>query len=217
MTEKEWLADVHPNPMLEYLRGNTSERKLRLFACACCRRIWDLLIDVRSRTAIEVAELYADGNATGQERIDAENAARDADAELAVRRARHSIDGDRSAHENAAIAASIAAGNAYLDAVTTFVESALDSFTECHWQAAVLHDLFGNPFRPFTIDPRWLTISVVDLSTAIYDEKAFDRMPILADALMDSGCDNDDIIAHCRSEGPHVRGCWVLDLLLAKE
>ena len=84
-------------------------------------------------------------------------------------------------------------------------------------QCQLLRDIFRNPFRPLTIDPRWLTSTVVDLATAIYQEKAFDRMPILADALTDAGCDNEEIIAHCRSAGPHVRGCWVVDLLLDKK
>jgi hypothetical protein len=80
-----------------------------------------------------------------------------------------------------------------------------------------LHDIFGNPFRPVTIDPRWLTSSVFDLSRAIYEERAWERMPVLADALMDAGCDNEEIINHCRGDGPHVRGCWVVDLLLGKK
>jgi hypothetical protein len=80
-----------------------------------------------------------------------------------------------------------------------------------------LRDIFGNPFRPVALDPRWLTSTVLDLGNVIYQERAFDRMPILADALMDAGCDSDEIIIHCRDDGPHVRGCWVVDLLLAKE
>jgi hypothetical protein len=70
---------------------------------------------------------------------------------------------------------------------------------------------------PITIDPRWQTSTVIDLARIIYDERAFDRMPILADALMDAGCDSEDILNHCRSDGPHVRGCWVVDLILGKE
>jgi hypothetical protein len=66
------------------------------------------------------------------------------------------------------------------------------------------------------IDPRWLTSTVVDLARAIYQERAFDRLPVLADALADAGCDSEEIIAHCRSDGPHVRGCWVVDLLLGR-
>ena len=80
----------------------------------------------------------------------------------------------------------------------------------------LIRDIFGNPFRPVTLDPRWQSSTVLDLARTIYDERAFERLPILADALMDSGCDSDEVINHCRSEGPHVRGCWVVDLILAK-
>ena len=83
--------------------------------------------------------------------------------------------------------------------------------------ANLLRDIFGNPFRPVTLDPRWLSSNVLDLARTIYDERMFERMPILADALMDSGCDSEEILNHCRSAGPHVRGCWVVDLVLGKE
>jgi hypothetical protein len=82
---------------------------------------------------------------------------------------------------------------------------------------AVLRDMFGNPFRPATAAHEWLTSTVCGLAEGIYAERAFDRMPILADALEDAGCDNADILAHCRGDGPHVRGCWVVDLVLGKE
>jgi hypothetical protein len=82
--------------------------------------------------------------------------------------------------------------------------------------AAHLRDIFGNPFRPVTADPSWLTTTVVTLATGIYADRAFDRLPILADALQDTGCDNADVLDHCRAPGPHVRGCWVIDLLLSK-
>ncbi len=81
----------------------------------------------------------------------------------------------------------------------------------------LVRDIFGNPFRPVTLDPRWLTSTVLDLARIIYDERTFERMPILADALMDAGCDSEEILSHCRNGGPHVRGCWVIDLLLANE
>jgi hypothetical protein len=81
---------------------------------------------------------------------------------------------------------------------------------------ALLRDIFGNPFRPLALKPAWRTSDVLALATGIYEEKAFDRMPILADALQDTGCDNDDVLSHCRGEGPHVRGCWVVDLILEK-
>jgi hypothetical protein len=83
-------------------------------------------------------------------------------------------------------------------------------------QANILRDIFGDPFCPVTCDPEWRTSTVLALAQGIYDERAFDRMPILADALQDAGCDNAEILDHCRGPGPHVRGCWVVDLLLGK-
>ncbi|MBY0456195.1 MAG: hypothetical protein K2V38_02540 [Gemmataceae bacterium] len=81
--------------------------------------------------------------------------------------------------------------------------------------ANLIRDVFGNPFRPVAFDPVWRTSTAVALAQGIYDERAFDRMPILADALQDAGCDNDDILNHCRDANtPHVRGCWVVDLVL---
>ncbi|MBP3959963.1 hypothetical protein J8F10_32375 [Gemmata sp. G18] len=73
------------------------------------------------------------------------------------------------------------------------------------------------PFRPVALDPAWLTSTVVALAQGIYDGGAFDRLPILADALQDAGCDSKDVLGHCRGPGPHARGCWVVDLLLNKE
>jgi hypothetical protein len=84
-------------------------------------------------------------------------------------------------------------------------------------QSSLLRDIFGNPFRPVAFDSRWLTEDVVGVARGIYEDRAFDRLPLLADALMDAGCDCDNILIHCRSEGPHVRGCWVLDVVLGKE
>jgi hypothetical protein len=82
--------------------------------------------------------------------------------------------------------------------------------------AALFRELFCNPFRPVVFDPRWQSETVLALATGIYAERAFDRMPILADALEDAGCDNAYVLTHCRGPGPHVRGCWVVDLLLGK-
>ncbi len=81
----------------------------------------------------------------------------------------------------------------------------------------MLREVFGNPFRPASLDPRWLTPTVVDLARAIYEDRVFERLPILADALMDAGCDNEAILQHCRGPGPHVRGCWVVDAILGRK
>jgi hypothetical protein len=87
-------------------------------------------------------------------------------------------------------------------------------------QADLLRDLVGNPFRPSPLDSTVLTWNggtVPRMAQAIYHDWAFDRLPILAAALEEAGCSEPTILAHCRSEGPHVRGCWVIDLLLGKE
>jgi hypothetical protein len=81
---------------------------------------------------------------------------------------------------------------------------------------ALISDIFGNPFRPVAVDPAWRTSTTVGIARGIYDDRAFDRLPILADALQDAGCENADILDHCRGDGPHVRGCWVVDLVLGK-
>ncbi|MCE9566031.1 MAG: hypothetical protein K8U57_28760 [Planctomycetes bacterium] len=80
----------------------------------------------------------------------------------------------------------------------------------------LLRDVFGNPFRPVAFDKSWLTSTVVAIAQGMYESRDFSAMPILADALQDAGCDNDDILNHCRGSGPHVRGCWVVDHVLGK-
>ena len=86
--------------------------------------------------------------------------------------------------------------------------------------ARFLRDIFGNPFRPVSLDPTWLNWhdgTIRKLAQSIYDERAFDHLPILADALEEAGCIDSDILAHCRHPGEHVRGCWIVDLILGKE
>ena len=84
-------------------------------------------------------------------------------------------------------------------------------------QCSLLRDIFGNPFGPVTLNPAWLTSNVKTFVQAIYDDRAFEGMPELADALAEAGCSNPDILSHCRGPGPHVRGCWVVDLVLGRE
>jgi hypothetical protein len=84
-------------------------------------------------------------------------------------------------------------------------------------QCALLLDIFGNPFRPMTLDPAWQTPEVVTLAGHIYHDWAFAELPELAEALESAGCADQTVLAHCRESGPHVRGCWVVDLLLARE
>jgi len=83
--------------------------------------------------------------------------------------------------------------------------------------AALLRDIFGNPFRPVVFPPSWRSETAVLLARGIYNDRAFDRLPILADALEEAGCDHADVLTHCREpNGVHARGCWVVDGVLGK-
>ena len=83
--------------------------------------------------------------------------------------------------------------------------------------APVLREQLGNPFRPYRCEPEWRTETVLALASAIEADRAFDRMPILADALEEAGCDERPMLDHLRGSGPHARGCWVLDLILNRD
>jgi hypothetical protein len=191
------------------------------------------LIDVRSRAALEVAEQFADGIATLEQLNGAFNAAwRPFDPTIAV----------AWSVRIAAYAAALAAFDDYQEPITAAPFEASDAVAQLvgdvpdthvdvddHRQAnermevqrvihcSFLRDIFGNPFRPVTLDPASRTANVVGLAQSIYDERAFDRLPILADALEDAGCTNADILNHCRQPGEHVRGCWCVDLALGKQ
>ena len=97
-------------------------------------------------------------------------------------------------------------------------QSRLQYSAEGFIQVALARDIFGNPFRPVAFSPAWRTDTAVSLARGMYESREFSAMPILADALQDAGCDNDDILNHCRdAKQVHVRGCWVTDLVLGKE
>jgi hypothetical protein len=190
MTEEEWLACADPVALVRFLRHNASARKLRLFACAHARYQYGSAGELGQ--AIDIAERWAD---EGRKPDDLGSCA---NYYVCFPHAWQAAD--------EGTAASVAA----------WAESS-------HKQRAVrflitsIRCIFGNPFRPAALDPSWLTSTVVLLGRGIYEERAFDRLPILADALQDAGCDNADVLDHCRGPGPHVRGCWVVDLVLGKE
>lgn len=225
MTEAEWLACTDPQKMLEFLPSKGSDRKLRLFAVACCRRIWHLLVDERSRKAVEVVERFAEGEATDQERLAAVTAADPHHhARFGTRETPEGWPEDpgvATGFADAGLAAVCAAGSsAEIGAV------ALSDMLPT--QVAYLHCIFGPlPFRSITVDPlilAWNDSTVRRIAEGIYEERRMPggtldniRLAMLADALEESGCNNADILSHCRSAGPHVRGCWVVDLILGKE
>ena len=225
MTEREWLACADPVPMLNYLEGKAGDRKMRLFAVACCGRVWPALTDERSRRAVELSEFAADHPVTEDEldtvSAEAEEAFEDTlDTDY--------YDGkvlapDVVAAQGATHAASYASNSPAVrvsDAIEV-AQAAADAAPggaalEAPAQAALLRDIFGNPFRPVTFDTAWRTDTVIALARGMYESRDFGAMPILADALQDAGCTSNDILDHCRGPGPHVRGCWVVDLVLGK-
>jgi hypothetical protein len=257
MTEQQWMASSDPDAMLSALvtpdvcddlfsRLYPLERRIRLYAVACCRRVRGLMSHAGSRAAVEHAEYMAEEGRRDprEDHRRAAEGAIDACTDLASRRA-----------ASAALTAShlrmirpmemafpfypgpnppiqpeevfgYAAKTANhcrcavgLSAVPAEGKETL--LAEQAAQASLLRDVIGNPFRPRpTLDPAWLRWNdgtVARLARGIYEERRFQDMPILHDALLDSGCDNQDILDHCEGPGPHVRGCWVLDLLLGKE
>src|SRR5262245_28799348 len=184
MTEAVWLAFPYSEAMLRFLRGKASDRKARLFAVACCRRIWGSLGDERSCRAIEVAERFADGIATSDELSDAYMAA-----------------GSPSAWQspggfNAATAAARTASNStfggvpFIEVVAQYLVRVSSNIPK-EWaaQCDLLRDIFGIlPFRPVALDPTWMTSTALALALArqMYESRDFSGMPILADALQDA-------------------------------
>ncbi len=230
VTEGEWTATVDAEQLVAALPSESSNRKLRLFGVGCCRRIWPMLKDSRSRQAIDVVERYADGGATDGELEEAGAGAEASFRDLRQETTAAGSEWDRepvvlasSAVWTATVTPTELAEDAYslgehMIGVAAQASAASDSYSdESLAQSSLLRDIFGNPFRPVAFDAAWRTSTAVALAAQMYESREFGAMPILADALQDAGCDNPDILNHCRGEGPHVRGCWVVDLVLGKE
>jgi hypothetical protein len=250
VTEDQWLAATDPEPLLDHLRRKASDRKLRLFAIACCRRVDELLANTPGLTALEFAELHVDqGVVRRKGRPALEKQARRASREAINKQViEFPMVAERGKCPDIACALSAAAatintdpqnaaGNAYgyacyaaawdelvrcgseishsdSDIYRTFQRSELAQ------QAILFRDIFSNPFRPIAAAQSWLKGNdgaAVKVAASLYNEGAFDRLPLLADALEDTGCTDAELLGHLRAPGPHVRGCWAVDLVLGKE
>lgn len=214
MNGTEWLACADPLRLLAYLKRNkthkASARKLRLFVVASCRRVWDLLTDPRSRTAVGMIEKCADGLVS----LDELRAACKAAYEVV---ARSDTPADWAA-SGVAYGATAEPDLAALAATRCAVARDRTGIgTEHAAQARLLREVLGNPFRPVGFDPAWRTPPAVAIARTAYEERRFEALPILADALEEAGCRDVAILEHCRSGGEHVRGCWVVDYVLEKE
>lgn len=209
--------------------------RLRLFACACCRRVWHLL-DEPHRRSVEILERHARApdRSLIQEarRVNAGSARRIAEEWKALgypprkplqahQVANEAVFERTWASQTVRTAANKprAAAQNFHDAAKAVGRTPAAVARELRVQAAILRDIFGNPFRPVKLDPAWLAWdggTVKRLAQAIEATQDFGRLAVLSDALEEAGCTDEAILSHLRSPGPHVRGCWVVDLVLGK-
>jgi hypothetical protein len=225
VTEDQWLTATDPQPMLDFLRGRASERKLRLFACATCRSAWhwleddrlarQLLEDERSRFSVDAGERYADGAATAKELAAAHR--------RAWRLVRRTVSQPTPERYKPALGAlGTAASSIPRDLLVRVLPGVVGPASP---------DLLRDIFQPFRAAPAidlallaWNGGTVPRLARTAYEERDLPagtltpaRLNLLADALEDAGCADPDLLGHLRGPGPHVRGCWAVDLLLGKE
>jgi hypothetical protein len=249
MTEAEWWGTTDPTPIIDWVYNDTpaADRKLRLLACAFCRRA-DLPHPGEAfARVLDLSEAIADGAPRGSELGDAWAGANrrlppppQSDDDVIPRLSAYGLHRailtlvgwyparlgsfTRGPHRKLYLwhqepcLHRVAGAAAWAGHSSYMPEDVEARGREKERQTRLLHDIFGPlPFRDIASDTDWLTSTVVALARGIYDEKAFDRLPILADALEDAGCANDEILSHCRSaDWEHVRGCWVVDLLLRR-
>jgi hypothetical protein len=223
MTEAEWNSCSRPDRMLLFLwsRRAASDRKLRLFACGWCRTYADLLVAEGLR-AVDVSELYADGLADEAEVRTAREAAKRPD--LTTGNAEHLRIPEVQWAMRAAVLVAWGKANSWraIRQVADYVHGNWDGdWRKAGEWASWVRDIFGPlPFHHLAIPDAWVTSNGGTerrLAESIYALQAWEELPILADALEESGCHDAVILGHCRGPGPHARGCWVLDLLLDKE
>lgn len=216
MTEAEWFACGDPIDMLLVSPGkNASDRKVRLFLCGCCRRVWDFL-SPENRAAVEVAERFANGLATVDELRATEGRSRmyrdDDDEEPLPEDQPPSYWCDVAAWKVTGERVIVRVGDV-CDATRRVAGDRSGEWEEVV-QARLLRCALGNPFREVPFDPAWRTPAVLALAKAIDADRTFDRVTRLADMLAGAGCEQQDVLSHLRGPGPHARGCWIIDSLV---
>lgn len=196
MSDEKLVSLEELAAMLDSVASDASERKLRLFAVACCRiseRPWS----EAELSVIEAHEARLDGRISDQEWF-----------ELYLTAGASQLPG---AIQNLLAPDPLTAAKRLSLGPFRIAESS----DEVKMRAA-FREIMGDLLAPVAFDPEWRTSTVLQLAHGIYSEQAFDRMPILADALMDAECNNPDVLDHCRSSNTHLRGCWVIDQILGK-
>jgi hypothetical protein len=207
MTEPEWLTTTDSHGMLDRLAG-ADPRKLRQFAAETLLRKFSPDVPAKYRAVVETYQRYIDGEANPTEWFETYSAAANGASLNGIQ--------DLIAPEPFE-AARRAAGFSFAPFPTYFGRRRIVGPVDRPEEAALLREIFGNPFRSVEFDPNWRTDTAVSLAKQMCESRDFSAMPILADALQDAGCDNADILWHCRDlKQVHVRGCWVCDLVLGR-
>ena len=212
MTEAEWWDRASPDDIKKYLHRKVSQRKAMLFAVAAFRRLSYLLPDAWQLEGIDHLEQCAEGRAVNDESRRIIQGVRQAWPTTPELREPGTTDASQ-------VALMLYRALVSRDSVSQAISAAAgttDGDQELRAQCHLLRDIVGNPFRPVAIDPAWLTSNVVSLAQTIYDERRFDHLPILGDALEEAGCQSEHILLHCRAGDKHWRGCWLIDLLLER-
>jgi hypothetical protein len=176
------------------------------------------VLPTAGQRAIDAADAASDELVSEEERVEAATSAFEAYLDAEARRAARTIDGQPPVGERAVrLTFELTAWESYGGSLVANRTVKLVAEHASNLPVvALIRDIFGNPFRPVTFSPDWRTGTVVSLARQMYEGREFSAMPILADALQDAGCDNADVLDHCRGSGPHIRGCWVVDLVLGK-
>ena len=230
MTDLEWDCSSDPLAMIRFVadfeRPGWVSRKLRLFAAACCRAVWNRMPDWRSREAVEEAERVVSG-AVRRSRLAALRANADDAWSTPAFEYRYWYDqpppGTRVPREElgadvvaAARAAAACADPDDAGTAAIAVCTELAPLLGQRAQADLVKEVCGNPFRR-PPRRRWWSSDVREMARTIEADRTFGWMPIIGDALLDAGLEHEDAIRHCQSPGPHALGCWVLDLALGRE
>jgi hypothetical protein len=215
MTEAEWFAEVDPKQLIDAVASKASPRQLRLFMAGWCRRAWGRYSLARVTRLVEAAERFAD-QAGDRRRLD--EICREHRGQWVWGVPVEQLLEPRTGRLTEAVRGFCAAvGNAAPPFGYDLIQQAEWRRGEQRALASVFRDVLGSVFRPVVFDPDWRTSTAVALARQMYESREFSAMPILADALQDAGCEDEAILTHCRDAGqPHVRGCWVVDLVLGK-
>jgi hypothetical protein len=223
MNAARWDACNDPWDMLSWSPGDSSVRQQGFWAVACIRRIWDWVpANCHELVAAVEDSLERTDYLVGQ--VD-----RPKWEEVLGRESRS------ESHIKSAVRWLLWPGfcKSAVGAVADAIAEHETGFTgRANWppeyravwrreqaaHASLLREVRSNPYRPISLNPSWHTSDVLLIAHGIYESRDYFAMPILADALQDAGCDNPDILGHCRNTSlTHVRGCWVVDLVLGKE